>query len=592
MCDTKSVIRDASQSTEIVRVFWFSLLFALVIGVRNGEANQAFYLLYGLRLADPTFLVGDWYTWQVHHNHTVFSGIVAALDRGGILEAGLAAGALLQSVGLALAVYVGVRCAYDRPLPAWAAAVVLLAAVRVPGLEGWGLIYPQFDAFALSGMLTAVGLALLLTERTVLAGTAFGLAGLVHAHYAVLLMPVLFGPVVAERRGRHLGTAIRLWGPILLIASPTLYRTVSFALVPGAEGWHEVYVARFPFHVYPRSWPSFRWGLFLGSLSLGAAGLLIRRPRVNRRFTGAAGMVLLLVVGSLLLGFSAELSLVTKLWPWRLAPFVIVLSLVTFGAALWEPVGSWKVLPKLLAAVGTVTLATAVMIGPLYYAPYYGLRALVALLAVGLAPSFVRSLRRQTDWKEPSLALATLVFLSVGLVPSIVEYGARRSHVEIRPQHRSTIGVYEWVKSNTPTGTLFVVPPTWLEDFRLITRRPIIVDLESMVGHPDDAAEWYRRLQDVTGLEGPASASSGGEPDVGYAKMDCARAAMLRAKYGAEYVVFRDGQPPLAACAPTAFRDRRYTIVDIRAVNPRAVEDEEDQAPRTLGSAAPVKPGG
>ena len=62
-------MRPRFSTNELAGLIWFTLLFALAIGISNGEINQAVYLLDGLRTADPGFLHGDWYTHEVAHSH-------------------------------------------------------------------------------------------------------------------------------------------------------------------------------------------------------------------------------------------------------------------------------------------------------------------------------------------------------------------------------------------------------------------------------------------------------------------------------------------------------------------------------------------
>lgn len=540
---------------EWAAVTFVSLLFALAIGVSNGEGNQGVYLLDGLRRADPTFLRGDWLTWDVEQNHVPFSLIVAGIAKLGMLEPGLTVGALLQSFGLAVAIYLAIRALYEQPLRIWATALAILAAFRVPGLEGYGLIFPQFEAAVVAAVATALGLALLLGSRLWLAGLLFGVAGLMHAHYAVLLVPLLAGVVLFERGRDRWKTAVHLYAPFLVVAAPTLVRTVRFALQPAPPRWHEISLLHFPFHVLPSSWPVSRWAMFFGAMALGVAGFLVLQPTTNRRFRGAMISILVLVVGSLPLGWSGRIPIVTTLWPWRLAPYLVIGFVAMFAAGMWHTA---RIREQSPLRVGLT--ASAALIGTTLVTHHLTQMQLATVLLVWLVPaaaglSGYRRFRKRA-WL-PGTVAAVLILLA--FVPTLLT-SKRNWNSQIRQEHRKKIPVYDWIVETTPEGSLFLVPPKGMADFRLITRRPIVWDWPSVMWAAEAKREWYERLLEVTGVDGPVDKVAA---QAGYAAMDCSRIDRLRDKYGAQYAVF-DGPVEIPGdCGEMVYMDDRYRVFRI-----------------------------
>lgn len=534
-----------------------SLLFALAIGVSNGEGNQGVYLLDGLRRADPTFLRGDWFTWDVEQNHVPFNLLVAGIASLGILEFGLTAGALLQSFGLAVAIYIAVKALYERPLRVWATTLVILAALRVPGVEGYGLIFPQFEAAVVAAVAAALGMALLLGSHLWVAGFLFGIAGLMHAHYAVLLIPVLGGVVLFERGGDRWRTAVRLCSPFLLVAAPTLMRAFRFAQQPSPQDWHEISLLHFPFHLLPSSWPVARWTMFFGAMALGVAGLLVLSPTTNRRFRGAAVTVFVLVVGSLPLGWSGSIPIVTTLWPWRLAPYLVIGFVAMFCAGAWSIARIREQSPMRIGMT-----AAAVLIGTTLITHHLTLTQLQTVFLVSLVPAAAafRSDHR-VSWPAWLPATVTTAVILLAFVPTLL-ISKRNWNSGIRPSRTRMIPLYDWIVDATPDGSLFVVPPKGMADFRLVTHRPIVWDWPSVMWPAEAKKQWYDRFLDVTGLDGPVDKVGA---EAGYAAMDCSRIERLRDKYGAHYAVFKGPMEIPGDCVEIVYTDDHYRVFRIES---------------------------
>jgi hypothetical protein len=531
---------------------WFAALFTLAIGVQVGTGDQLGYLLDGLNRADPGFLAADWYTRETSHVHSAYSWIVLLAARSSALETVLALGAFGLSLAFAGALYWIVKALYERPLVPWATTLMLFAAMgtRGPGLTF--ILWPLFLASTASAVAMTVGLACRAWNRDLMAGTAMGLGALLHAHFAVLFVPVMLAVSIADRR-RGWRPALAFWAPFLLLAAPTLLQVIRYAAAP-SEGTFEIAMARLPHHLDPSTWSVGPLAIFLGALALGAGGWVLCRPMRNRPLEVAVAAMGTIVVLSIPVGYTHAVEVVNRLWPWRLAPFVICLTLAVGSAGLIE------VERKLQRRNGeTLCALSALLFGAALLTRYLESRVWLAALAAWMLPAsayFTHIAEARFPRRWATVALPCLL-LSLGFVP-LVWSGLKDSRLTIQPQRADRAELYDWVSEHTDADAICVIPPSW-PDFRLVARRAIVVDWKSYPSQPADQIEWARRLRSVTGLD-----HTPGYDELGpaYATLDCDRALRLSQRYGARYVVLQ-GDHRLS-CGRLVYRDTDYAVVDLQ----------------------------
>lgn len=544
---------------ELAGVVWFTLLFVAAIGIANGASDQPSYLPPGLRIADPGFLVGDWYTWDVRHSHHVFALLVAGLAETGHLVLGLTVGAIIQSAGFALALYAMMRAVYDRPLEPWAMSLALFAALGTTSLADTPLLEAQLDASALAGSAVAVALGFVAWRKILPAAIALGLAGLLHAHYAVLVLPILVAVTYVigtspawEKVWREWAT---LWVTYLAISLPTFLTITRFAAAPGAERAHRLSMQLFPESLAPWSWSIEPFALLCAAVLLGVGGMVLCPPRKNRELGYCVAAIGATVFLSLGLGLWPRVQPLLEAWPWRLSPFVLVAGFAAgaAGFAGSEPFEPGEGPPGRMLGVGSALTALVVIarMGP---APLG--EVLLILCALPLAGWMV-SLAPHGDRRPGRSRIMRRVVVTIAFAPVVVS-GISRSHFEIRPERPQRAPLYRWIAAETPAEGVFAVPPSW-EDFRLVARRPVVADWKAVPRYPPDRVEWAERIRALTGIEGLTRRET--RLDSAYSTMSCDRARELRDTYGVRYVVHRT--PKELPCGREVYEDSLFQVWEL-----------------------------
>ena len=546
-------MRTRFSSMEIAGLLWFTLLFTLAIGISNGEINQTVYLLDGLRIADPGFLQGDWYAQEIPHTHKLYSAIVAFMALSGFLEVGLAFVGLLQPAVLAVATYLGMKALYDRPLLPWAVAMMLFAALGTRGLGLSHLLVPNFEASSLAGVATVVGFAFLAWSRPLGAGVAWGLAGLIHGHSAVLLTPIIAGTVAVCWLRKSPAPITRLAIPFLLLASPNLFLACRYALAPGGAESASINLIVYPFHHLPWTEGKEPFARFGAALLLGTGGLVLNKPRVRFLLGVPAALLAMLVIGSLVVARFPALGIVIQIWPWRLSTLLILFGLVSGGAALVVRTRTWG---RWEAAAGL----SCILLGAAILTRYMYAEQAAASLAAWLIPlAFATSEELTTRYPRGRVYLALIPYAvaTLGFLPSL-HVGLNRTHIELRPYDTRREALYEWARTKTTQQSTFAVPVDW-DDFRLIARRPVIVDWKGIPGYPPDRFQWKERLLAITGLRALPTRD---EAIASYASLDCERTLQLRDRYNLRYVVVK--RDDWLSCGNVAYEDSWYIVVDMQ----------------------------
>jgi len=536
-----------------ILIAWFVVLFVAAIGIANGGSDQAVYLLHGLAEADPSYLRGDWFTWDTAPAHEVFGFLVALISRLGSLEVGLALGAFVQSAALAVAVYYGVRAVYDRPLLPWALSMLLLSAVGTRGIGLSRLINPHMQASAIGGVCLLTGLVVLAWNKRCPAGLLLGLGGLFHAHFAVLTLAVLVPMTLAEPRPRK-RFVTSVWFPYLALSSYNLIKAALYAVAPGSGQSTAIALARFPHHLVPSSWSPESYGFFVAVILAGIGGWLVRRPKPNRSLAWAVISIGLIVFLSVIIGYLEVFEPINLAFPWRLSTFLVLAGIVLCAAALCVP-DSYR--PRRSLLISGAVILPALLFGAGRILPG---RVVVAFVAALLVPASIAVAGRwQHSGKLRGSMARWIPFLvvSLGFVPTVV-HGLEQSHIRFRPDDPARNHLYEWVRAFAPEGEVFAVPPSWKE-FRLVAERPIVVDHKATpLNSRPDLVEWYDRLTDLTGVR---PANNVEELDAAFFDIDCDRAGVLRSRYGLRFLV-RDANREFA-CGTAVYSDDRYVIFDL-----------------------------
>lgn len=546
--------------TEIAndRIWVFSLtaLFALAMGVANGDGNQVVYLIPGMHEANPAFLSGDWFATQVDHYHQAFNELVTLIAASGQFELGLAVGTVAQSVGLAVATWILARALYDDPLIPWALTMMLLAVTGTYGVGLTLLTVPQLEASAIAGVAMIFGLALLASERhTVWAGVAFGIAALFHAHFAVLLMPIVGIAALMVYRRTGLARALWLLLPFIALGVPSYMQVFDNIMYPAGAEADRISLLRFPHHTDPRTWGPLQGVLFAAILVIGAVGFAVRAPRRRTPFLIAVGTMAAVAGVSLLVGYGGLSRDLMILFPWRLSSMVILCAfLFASAAALQVPVGFRGLRTAVgAAALGAFAILALSVLEVLPLRVGIGAAAAVAVAAWvnwQRPPTTAPSIRR-TAGRTRFVALSMIV---LGFVPAVA-HGLTRSQVSLNDRGDRN-ALYDWVRSHTDSEAVFAIPPSW-GDFRLLAERAVVVDHKAAPPVGSDLLEWADRIRSVTGLEPTGEAAP---LDAAFFAATCERIRRLHAEYDVRYVIRTLDVLP---CGVPVYSDTSFAIVEL-----------------------------
>jgi hypothetical protein len=125
---------------------------------------------------------------------------------------------------------------------------------------------------------------------------------------------------------------------------------------------------------------------------------------------------------------------------------------------------------------------------------------------------------------------------------------------------KSESELYQWVKT-TEESAVFLIPPD-LENFRLHGERAIIADWKSTPVDPDGLLEWYKRIQDITGL---IDIKSDKHVNEAYRHANIERVLFLREKYGTHYAVLYRDKHELSHNFPEVFKNEKFVVLSLKS---------------------------
>jgi hypothetical protein len=475
-------------------------------GISVGASNHVGLLPVVRRILDPGYLPHDFQIALRLYHHRIFAYLIAGLT----LVLGEARGLVLLHVAgaLGLSSALWFLCRTLR-LSWWAYLVTGLFLATGFAWTGLGLEENTFignpevqpPLFAHTFVLLAT--ASLIRQRWRWAAACAGLAVFFHLQIGVIFT-LLIAPLYAVKL-REFGVRelLRLAVCYLLPAAPALLYLLAMLqrglLKPAASAYSLADYIEFR-HPHHFALLSAQHGVWVAGhvLALALIWLWLRR----RKLDAARGVgVMLSLSGALILLALAHFTdyylirqdKFANLQCIRLSPLLTVFG--TLGSLVW--------LREVLRAARPPWLLPAVHACLLLLGAGWG--GYVATRAETEFYFGVRFYHNPADWR-----------------------GARKGWVEL----------CNWIKVNTPPGAVFLTPPA-NDGFTVLTNRSNIAEFKI---NPDGAlylAEWFTRLEDLTGGQLPR----GGGFDMraplnqAYAALTAEQLRALGQKYGAAYAV-------------------------------------------------------
>jgi hypothetical protein len=347
------------------------------------------------------------------------------------------------------------------------------------------------------GVFLVLSLALFLHERWVGSALALGAAVAVHPTY-LLGAGVLLGTYVVLAASRPQGG--RQAALLAFVGATVLLPVAVWAFVTFRPSGPDLYARaadilirlRIPHHALPVKWLDATVAAQV--LMVAVALILVRRSR----------LFVIVLVGTLFVALSTAAQMVSGnptlalLFPWRLSTVLVPVSTACLAAA-----------------------AVAAVIDRLADRPRVlrGLQA-AALAAVGLAAAAgVYRFGTELEWQRSDPAAPMMSYVAGALAP----------------------------------GDVYFIPPK-LQDFRLRTGAPIVVEAKAIPYRADEVTEWFDRLTMARNFFRV-------RPDW----IDCAGVDVARDEFGATHIVLGREQIGLA-CPQLSelFNDGEYAVYRIR----------------------------
>ena len=299
------------------------------------------------------------------------------------------------------------------------------------------------------GVLLLLGVYQFLRGRPYWAAAAAAASALLHPTY-LLCAAILVGSMVwlLYRRERTLRLPLQAGGLALVLVLPALVYNVSTFLPASPAALQILVQIRLPEHAVIAEWFDPAAAVKLAMILL--AIYLVRGSPLSGILALGSAAALLLTIVQLLTG-SLSLAL---LFPWRITTYLVPLATAVLAgwaarsAADWLARGSRSRQP---AGAGTGRADPNI----LRLARLLGLAALALSVVSGLAWSALQFAQQRADPARSVLA---------------------------------------FVESQQEPGQVYLIPPR-LQDFRLVTGAPAMVDFKSIPYRGDQVLEWYDRLR-------------------------------------------------------------------------------------------------
>ena len=215
-----------------------------------------------------------------------------------------------------------------------------------------------------------------------------------------------------------------------------------------------------------------------------------------------------------------------------------------------------KLFPILLiVSLGVATLTLLqVLTASKWLAMIFPWRVSVLLVPMGTTILVAAIVTKLTGWiKESRKAERWISLLSLMVMIGLMIIGAIRFQVEsARKLADPARPMMDFVAANKSPGDVYMVPSK-MEDFRLVTGAPILVDFKSTPDRDEDVVEWYERLQRVSWFYN-------GSDD------QCKLLNDIASQYGVSHVVVqRHIGTKICDSLPVVYEDTNYRINAIRA---------------------------
>lgn len=479
-------------------ILWTIATFFIVLlkGYRFIDSDQTVYLLNPMRLADPNFIPNDWFTWQTSHYHITYTYITLLLLRIGHFQIGAFIGYLLFSFILAVSLWILIDTiipkSKDKNL-IFIIGLIILMAMQSKSIGATFFKTNLFSAQDMAWPFLIMSTAYLIRNKYFFSGAMLGLAGLFHFNFLVVGLAVTF--IFFLFRSREISTmslATR-FGTLSLtacvIASPVIYIAISQFLDVGKsdKALFEVFFNRSAHHFLPGAWPLSQVlkYLFYNMAGILCLGFIVAKEQIAnyKNLLKYFFSVSILIVLAIVFVEFYPVVFVKRLFLWRIAPVLTILSTVFITIFLVRSWLSNEILKKLLAVMLISILWLEIG------------NAIFLILSLLLPALYFSTGYKESESKigQVPIVLSASVLLFLLVSPS----GFIWQPINLEPWLKKPVKqLYEFIEKETPKNNVFLVPPMDgnLQSFRIVARRAIFVNYKAVPYKFSEVKEWKRRM--------------------------------------------------------------------------------------------------
>jgi hypothetical protein len=477
-------------------------------------SNQNQYFLHGLARAGFGYLSADWLVHTAEPT-PLFSFLVQSVASilpawtFYVIYAGLMGVYLFSLLAIAGSVF-DLRAPDRRRLVLALLVVLHSAALRfvlarfvVPeaefilegGVAGQRLLGAVLQPSSF-GVLLVLSVALFLRQQPILSVLALGAACAIHPTY-LLSSGVLLATYVAIRAlqpGRRQDAVVLALVGVAVLA-PTAFWAYATFRPSGADLYaraSDILIRlRLPHHAIPAKWLDVTVAL---QAVLLVAAIVVARRSPLAVILSAGGLFVVAATALQMLTGDPTLAL---LFPWRLSTVLVPVSTACVAAAA--------------AGVSLDLLASRPRLKSLLLAG-----SLAAVVLAASAGVFRFGQELETQRRDPAAAMM------------------------------------EFVAATVAPGQIYLVDPK-LQDFRLRTGAPIVVDAKAIPYRDAEVAAWFDRLKVARNLYRPRTEW-----------LDCPSVATAHERYGATHVVGPEALGPACPQLVQLYNDRVYAVYRIQ----------------------------
>lgn len=483
-----------------------SIVLAVQHGLNYGVANHNAYLLRALNMFDPELLANDWLVTTATDYHPVFSYLafmMYCVDTSGWVFA-IANVIVISITCFVLYRIIRLLVKSELALPIFLLTMTFVSTTETWSISGSYIFSRTFQPSSLGALGLMLGYERFFNRRYLASGVVLALGGLCHMNYLVLSLP-LFGLahlMVGEKR--LLKRLTQQLGPPMLALITMMPLLLQAALSPDSTIGREIFQNEVaPQHYLPSRFLT-QFYAFLGWHVLGVVVGWGLSPRIKakRLFWSLFAAQFLMLTSASLLTTVVFIPAVSQLYVWRLAPFSVVLVLIIGAAGITYRLDQTKPIPdQRKYLVGLFIAALAILVTWRYHYGWYRQLNINLVLLIGLVSVLANCAGpfRELIRNHRRVVLTWVAVLSwlIGTCIPFADFHRTSSLLSGFPESETTL--YRWVRENTPTSAVFLVPP-FMTKFRLQAKRSIVIDWKSpVVG--DELVEWKRRLTTITGID-------------------------------------------------------------------------------------------